>query len=100
MAPEVLLHHDHSYQADFYAVGVIAYELLMGKRPYIGSSRKEIRDKVINTKVTLDPDVAGVNDECADFINKMLERRNNQRLGYNGIDQVFSHPWMACSDTE
>ena len=43
MAPEVLLRQNHSFCADFYAVGVIAYELLVGKRPYNGRDRKTIR---------------------------------------------------------
>jgi len=30
--------------ADYYAMGVIAYECMLGKRPYIGRTRKELRD--------------------------------------------------------
>jgi len=40
MAPEVLMRKNHSFGADFYAVGVIAFELLVGKRPYLGRDRK------------------------------------------------------------
>lgn len=39
MAPEVICKQVHSYPVDFYAVGIIAYELMMGKRPYIGQNR-------------------------------------------------------------
>jgi serine/threonine protein kinase len=31
MAPEVLCKQMHSYEVDYYAVGIIAYELMMGK---------------------------------------------------------------------
>ena len=44
MAPEVLCRQNHSYEADYFAVGVIAYEMMLRKRPYYGRSRKEIRD--------------------------------------------------------
>jgi serine/threonine protein kinase len=47
MAPEVLLRQNHSFCADFYAVGVIAYELLVGKRPYLGRDRKTIREEML-----------------------------------------------------
>ena len=30
MAPEVLYHQNHSFQCDFYAVGIIAYECAFG----------------------------------------------------------------------
>jgi serine/threonine protein kinase len=38
MAPEVLFHQNHSYEVDYFAMGVILYECLMGKRPYLGGS--------------------------------------------------------------
>jgi serine/threonine protein kinase len=31
---------DHSFPVDYYAVGVIAYELMLGRRPYNGRNRK------------------------------------------------------------
>jgi serine/threonine protein kinase len=47
MAPEVIFRQNHSFIADYFAVGVIAYELMLGKRPYTGRSRKEIRDAIL-----------------------------------------------------
>jgi serine/threonine protein kinase len=44
MAPEVLCRQNHSYEVDYFAVGVITYEMMLRKRPYYGRSRKEIRD--------------------------------------------------------
>lgn len=44
MAPEVMCRQPHSYAVDYFAVGVIAYEFMLGRRPYLGRSRKEIRD--------------------------------------------------------
>lgn len=43
MAPEVICKMNHSYPVDYFALGVMAYEFMTGKRPYIGSNRKEIR---------------------------------------------------------
>jgi serum/glucocorticoid-regulated kinase 1/serum/glucocorticoid-regulated kinase 2 len=33
---------------DFFAMGVIAYECMHGKRPYTGKDRKEIRDHILS----------------------------------------------------
>lgn len=44
MAPEVMCRSNHSFCADYFAVGVICFELMMGYRPYQGSTRKAIRD--------------------------------------------------------
>ena len=39
MAPEVICKQIHSYSVDFYAVGIICYELMIGRRPYYGHNR-------------------------------------------------------------
>jgi serine/threonine protein kinase len=40
MAPEVMCRQNHSYEVDYYALGIILYELMMGRRPYPGKTRK------------------------------------------------------------
>jgi len=40
MSPEVICRMNHSFEADFFALGVIIYELIFGYRPYSGDSRK------------------------------------------------------------
>lgn len=32
--------------------------------------------------------------EAADFINRLIERKPNNRLGINGPDEVRNHPWI------
>ena len=44
MAPEVLCKQNHTKAVDYYALGVIAHECMMGKRPYAGKQRNEIKE--------------------------------------------------------
>ena len=44
---------DHSFPVDYYAVGIIAYELMLGRRPYNGRNRKEIRDQILSKQVQI-----------------------------------------------
>ena len=48
MAPEVMCRMNHSFTADYFAVGVIAFECIVGRRPYLGKSRVEIRKNIID----------------------------------------------------
>jgi len=32
--------------------------------------------------------------EAADFINRLIQRKREARLGYNGIDEIKRHPWL------
>jgi serine/threonine protein kinase len=34
MAPEVMCHQNHNYSVDYFALGVMAYEFMIGKVPY------------------------------------------------------------------
>ena len=47
MAPEVMCKNNHDIAADYFAVGVIAWECMFGRRPYQGKTRKEIRDAIL-----------------------------------------------------
>jgi hypothetical protein len=42
-----MCHQNHGVAVDYYAVGVCGYELMMGRRPYKGRSRKDIREHML-----------------------------------------------------
>lgn len=96
MAPEVICRQNHNIAADYFAVGVLAYEFMLGKRPYIGRSRKEIRDSIIARQVQVKnfeiPE--GWSLEAVDFINKLLQRKQQVRLGFKGVEEVKAHSWF------
>lgn len=39
MAPEVMCRQNHGFCVDYYAVGILTYELIMGRRPFVGRTR-------------------------------------------------------------
>jgi serine/threonine protein kinase len=47
MAPEVMCRKDHSFTVDYFALGVIAYEFMLGRRPYLGKDRREIKENML-----------------------------------------------------
>jgi serine/threonine protein kinase len=51
MAPEVMCKNNHGLAADYFAIGVIGWECMFGKRPYTGKSRREIRDAILAKQV-------------------------------------------------
>ena len=73
MAPEVMCAQNHSFQVDYFALGVMAFEFMFGFRPYLGKSRKEIKDLVLSKQVQIKkqdiPDNWSI--DAADFINKV-----------------------------
>ena len=96
MAPEVLCAQNHSFPVDFFALGVMGYEFMLGVRPYLGRSRKEIKEVVLNKQARIHKrDIPpGWSLEAVDCINLMLQRKPSHRLGYNGIAEIKTHPWF------
>ena len=96
MAPEVMCRMNHGYEADYYALGVICYESMLGRRPYNGKSRKEIRDQILAKQVLVKAEEVprGWSPESVDFINGLIQRKPSRRLGFNGIQELFEHPWL------
>jgi serine/threonine protein kinase len=79
MAPEVLFKQGHTYQSDFYAIGILLYYFLMKKYPYVNQDRKLLREEMeggeqikINYE---DIDQEEFPDSSiVDFTNKLLNR--------------------------
>ena len=97
MSPEVMYGKNHSFPADFFAIGIIGYEFMMGKRPYKGRSRKEIKEHMLSYQAKIEKEdiKEGWSSEYVDFINKLLQRKENKRLGYKkGIIELKEHPWL------
>ena len=101
MAPEVLMAQNHSFPVDFFAIGIMGYEFMLGERPYLGKTRKEIKQLVLKKQAKIErediPD--GWSLESVDFINKCLKRKESRRLGYrNGILELKNHSWFQDFD--
>jgi len=97
MCPEVMNGKNHSFPADYFSIGVIGYEFMMGKRPYRGRGRKEIKEQMMNyqARITEEEMKDGWSIECVQFINALLERKEKRRLGYKeGVKELKQHPWM------
>ena len=66
------------------------------KRPYLGRNRKEIRDQILAKQVQIKKNEIPEDwsMEAADFVNRLIQRKPNNRLGLNGPEEVKEHPWL------
>ena len=96
MAPEVMNGQNHGFAVDYFALGVIGYEFMKGVRPYNGRNRKEIKDMIISKQVRIKKDEIpmGWSMESADCINRLLQRKYTNRLGFRGATELKEHSWF------
>ena len=102
LAPEVLCNVNHNFSIDYYAVGIITYELMFGHRPYIGKNKHEVKQLILTKQAKLDYDdlPESFSNSIADFINRLVQRKPKYRLGKNNIEEVLNHPWLEDFEWE
>ena len=96
MAPEIMLGNEYNCSSDYFGLGIIAYELMLNRRPYFGRNRKEIKEKILASQIQIKRNEVPENwsFEAADFVNKLIQRKPIKRLGYHGIQEIKAHPWF------
>ena len=97
MAPEVMKAKNHSFPVDFFAIGVIGYEFMLGKRPYYGKNRQEIKEQMLSKEAVIKEEniPKGWSGDSVDFINHLLRRKIGERLGSKeGAKELMRHPWL------
>jgi len=89
MAPEILNGTGHSFQVDFWAVGILLYEVLTGFPPFPEAPNLVSRDP--NT-IFYPPYLSG---EAIDLIRKLLVTQPEYRIGFNGTLDIKLHPFFS-----
>ncbi|KAG0092560.1 Serine/threonine-protein kinase MRCK gamma [Podila epicladia] len=102
MSPEVVDAQSggkpYGKEVDWWAVGVVTYELLIGEAPFYAETAMGIirllRDHEKNLSFDKAPDIS---PECKDLITQLLARKE-ARLGKNGVEEIKAHPFFKGVD--
>jgi predicted Ser/Thr protein kinase len=71
MAPEQVMGHDVDKRADIYAMGVLCFEMLTGRLPFIGSNRMEVAYSTVNAPI---PSAVKLNGALPDELDQLLAK--------------------------
>ena len=102
LAPEMVSRTGHDKSVDWWAIGVLMYEMLFGMTPFYNQNQRKLLKKIKTSKV-LFPDKTKFkieySDEIMDLILKLLDKDRATRLGTNGgAKDILSHPLFKGYD--
>nr|AAB33196.1 ATPK19=ribosomal-protein S6 kinase homolog [Arabidopsis thaliana, Peptide, 471 aa] [Arabidopsis thaliana]BAA07661.1 ribosomal-protein S6 kinase homolog [Arabidopsis thaliana] len=94
MAPEIVRGKGHDKAADWWSVGILLYEMLTGKPPFLGSKGK-IQQKIVKDKIKLPQFVF---NEAHALLKGLLQKEPERRLGSgpSGAEEIKKHKWFKA----
>ena len=94
IAPEMLKREALTYAVDWWAFGVIAYQLLCGRLPFTSGNRERLFDLIVTSPPRLPPTL---DNEARNFLTGLLEKNPAHRLGSIGTD-IAADPFFDDID--
>lgn len=102
LAPELLSSKGYSFAVDWWGLGTLTYELIVGRTPFFVQDDQEKMYKKIRRNDVIFPDAEkhkiAMSKDCKDFIFRLLDKDPDTRLGSKGVKEVLKHPWFKKID--
>merc|ERR1719394_213334 len=93
IAPEILLNKGHGFSVDWWALGILLFEMFTGNPPFVDENPLRIYQKILDAKVAYPPELP---QKAKAFISKLLTPNLSRRLGNlkGGAMDVMMDPFF------
>jgi len=103
MAPEILAKRGYTYTIDWWSLGVCAFELVFGRRPFRGRTNSDLTHSISRDHLKFPDDTdTKCSREGVYALKQFLDRDCHRRLGCKpngeGLADVKRHPWFKGFD--
>uniref|UniRef100_A0A8B9FNH6 Protein kinase N2 n=1 Tax=Amazona collaria TaxID=241587 RepID=A0A8B9FNH6_9PSIT len=97
LAPEVLTETSYTRAVDWWGLGVLIYEMLVGESPFPGDDEEEVFDSIVNDEVRYP---RFLSTEAISIMRRLLRRNPERRLGAGEKDaeDVKKHHFFRLID--
>ncbi|KAL5236787.1 hypothetical protein ACI65C_004197 [Semiaphis heraclei] len=99
IAPEVILRQGYGKPVDWWSMGIILYEFLVGCVPFFGETPEELFAHTVNDDIEWpDENEWPIQPEAKNIISSLLQQNPRDRLGTGGSHEVKDHPYFYGVD--
>lgn len=101
LSPEQVSAQGHDYAVDYWAMGILMYEMLLGKNPWLTGDDTKDTELSIYAKISAHKSDGitgtGTGEVCQDFLNGLLDPAVDRRLGTRGVgaEEIQVSKWMT-----
>ncbi|XP_036710975.1 serine/threonine-protein kinase N3 isoform X4 [Balaenoptera musculus] len=97
LAPEVLTQEAYTRAVDWWGLGVLLYEMLVGECPFPGDTEEEVFDCIVNAEA---PYPRFLSVQGLELIQKLLQKCPEKRLGAGERDaeEIKTQPFFRTTD--
>ena len=97
LAPEVIQSKPYGKPVDWWAVGILTYEISTGSPPFQSDQAVKIYEKILAGKYKIP---SHLSDEIKDFMKCLIQQDVTKRYGNlrNGVDDIKTHKWLDSID--
>ncbi|CAL8345862.1 unnamed protein product [Merluccius merluccius] len=98
IAPEVILRQGYGKPVDWWAMGIILYEFLVGCVPFFGDTPEQLFGQVVNDEIIWPEGEDALPADAQDLITRLLRQSPLDRLGTGGTTEVKMHSFFHGLD--
>nr|XP_031293484.1 microtubule-associated serine/threonine-protein kinase 3 isoform X13 [Camelus dromedarius] len=98
IAPEVIFRQGYGKPVDWWAMGVVLYEFLVGCVPFFGDTPEELFGQVVSDEIMWPEGDEALPADAQDLITRLLRQSPLDRLGTGGTHEVKQHPFFRTLD--
>lgn len=104
LSPEMIIGSGHDHTVDWWALGILLYEILVGVPPFFHKNKHRMYFLIKESQVNFpDPVKHGieVSPVAKDLIKKLLEKNKKKRLGQTrDVAEILEHPFFKGLNME
>ncbi|ODM97918.1 RAC serine/threonine-protein kinase [Orchesella cincta] len=99
LAPEVLEDTDYGLAVDWWGVGVVMYEMMVGRLPFYNRDHDRLFELIVMQEVRFPHSLSL---EAKDLLSGLLRKNPRERIGGgpNDVNEVMHHIFFSCINWE